>query len=138
MEARILVVDDDKIWRRNIKRALKDKYCVDTAGSLKEAFGLLKKNKPYHMIITDIGLSKDETNTDGIDILKFAHESSSTTQTIAISGRAANVDEEQFKKEYHVLAYLDKEILSKDRESFVQLVDKGVAISFEAKEKEEE
>jgi len=129
MKARILVVDDVSQWRGIIKRALEKKYEVDTASSLKEALAFLEQHGPYQVVITDIGLSEDETNTDGIDILKFVYEHSPGTKTIAVSGRAAEADRERFKTEYHALDYLKRDVLFKDRNVFIDLVDEGVYLS---------
>lgn len=136
MTARVLVVEDTKIWRNNIKRALQKKYHVDTADSLKQALDLLRNSEPYQVVITDIGLSKDETNTDGIELLKEVHRHWPTTMTIAVSGRAVTVNQEKFKKEYDALVYLERDILSEDRNTFIDWVDTGVALSREA-EKED-
>jgi len=129
-----LVVDDLELWRYIIKTALEEKYQVDTAASLEEAQSLLRNSGPYQVVITDIGLSEKETNTDGIDVLKAVQKLSPTTKTIAVSGRAAVADKEKFKEDYHALVYLERDVLYDDdnMDAFIDWVDKGVALSHEA------
>jgi DNA-binding NtrC family response regulator len=134
-KARVLVVDDLELWRDILKDVLEENYAVDTAASKEEALGLLTAVGTYQMVITDIGLTNEETNTDGIEILKAVHKLSPTTQTIAISGRAAVVNKEQFEKEYHTLVYLERDYLSNDINGFIDWVAKGVALSREAEKK---
>lgn len=135
MKPRVLVVDDLELWREILKDLLEGDYTVDTAASLEEARDLLTSAEPYQVVITDIVLSDDETNTDGIEILRDVHRLSPTTQTIAISGRAADVNKEQFEKKYHALVYLERDYLSNDIDGFIDWVAKGVALSREAEEK---
>ncbi len=134
MNDRVLVVDDTKICRNNIKRYLQNKYQVDTAASLEEALDLLTNSGPYQMVITDIGLSPDETGTEGIDLLRAINKHWPTTMTIAISGRAAVVNVDKFREEYHTLDYLPRDTLDKDK--IIALVERGVALSHEAEGKQ--
>jgi DNA-binding NtrC family response regulator len=131
MKDRVLVIDDLALWRNIIKEALEENYEVDTAASLKEALDLLLAADPYQVVITDIGLSENETNTDGIDILKAVHRHSPTTQTIAVSGRSAVANQQKFQEEYHALVFLDREVLFNDMDEFIAWVAKGVALSKE-------
>ena len=136
MKARILVVDDTRIWRNSMKRALQHKYEVDTAASYQEALTLLRSAPPYQVVVTDIGLSGDETNTDGIDLLLDVKALSPTTMTIAVSDRPATVNKESFAQKYQAITYLEREILSKERETFVAWVDQGVMLSRQAKDEQ--
>jgi CheY-like chemotaxis protein len=131
MQYRILVVDDQKIWRNIMLRVLGKKYDVELASSLSEALEKLEDSSPYQVVITDIGLSDDPLNIDGIYLLKEIHRRWPTISLIAISGRPASVDREQFKAEYHALDYIDRELFD-DRESFMNLIEKGVYLSIEA------
>jgi len=129
MKARILVVDDLEEWRYIIKDALEEKYDIETAASLKEAVKLLRSTPPYQVVVTDIGLSSDQTNTDGLDLLKEIHWRSPATRTIAVSGRPALADKERFNATYHTLVYLERDVLSNDIDTFIDWVDKGVELS---------
>ncbi len=135
MRARVLVIDDMELWRKILEAVLEEDYIVDTAASLEEALDLLRSAGPYQVIITDIALSGEETNTDGIEILKAAHRLSPTTQTIAISSRAADVNEEEFKKDYNALVYLKRNYLSDDMDGFIDWVARAVTLSREAERK---
>ncbi len=138
MKPRILIVDDEELWLELLKEHFEDElsYQVDTAASLEEAVSLLKKQNQYHVVITDIGLTKQEENTDGIDVLKAAQKYSPNSQTIAVSGRAAKANKEQFKKAYHALEYFEREVLSDDLDRFVEKVAEGVAISLKEEERQ--
>lgn len=129
MTARILIVDDMELWRQIMADALRDTYHVETAASLQEALNFLHHAEAYQVVVTDIGLSSDETNTDGIDVLKAFHKCAPTTTVIAVSGRAAQADRVRFEQEYHALAYLDRDVLFDDMNSFVDWVGRGVARS---------
>jgi two-component system, sporulation sensor kinase A len=131
MRARVLVVDDEKSWRGIIKRCLQEKYDVDTVESLKEALERLETEEPYHVVITDIGLSRVETNEDGFIILQKVYECWPMTSTIAVSGQPREVDSQRLKDEYHILEYLNREVLNKNRDVFIKLVDEGVKLSLE-------
>src|SRR6266542_3299645 len=111
MKDRILVVDDLEEWRYIIKDVLDGKYHVDTAASLKEALKLLRSAPPYQVVVTDIGLSSDQTNTEGLDLLKEIHRRAPATRTIAVSGRPAQADKERFNATYHTLVYLERDVL---------------------------
>ena len=57
--ARILVVDDDKILRRNIKALLKRSgYNVSVACDGSAAWKLLKRNQNFDLIISDTNMPK--------------------------------------------------------------------------------
>ncbi len=113
MAHRVLIVEDDRQWRRILARYLRSKYDVDVAASLQEALQLIASSEPYHVVITDIALAEDnEHNTDGLVLLRKVHEWSPATSTIAISGRAAQPTE-RFTAEYHTLAYLDRSVLDR-------------------------
>jgi DNA-binding NtrC family response regulator len=135
MKARILVVDDMELWQDIIRDALEEDYHVETAASLEETLTLLNNSEPYQVVVTDIGLSKEETNTDGIDVLKAVHKLSPTTRAIAVSGRAATADRKRFEEEYHALVYLERDVLYDDMDAFVEWVARGVALA-ESEEKE--
>ena len=131
MKSRILIVDDMEMWREILRDTFEQTYSVDTADSLTEALQLLGKPEQYQVLITDIGLSDNENNTEGLDVLRAAHRLSPSTVAIAITGRPTIADKETFKKEYHVLEYLDRGDLVEDLDAFIRLVDTSAAYSLE-------
>src|SRR5205807_1300589 len=126
-------VDDIELWRRILSDLLEDKYLVDTAASLEEAIHLVR-NVDYQVVVTDIGLSEQETNADGVELLKAVHRISPHTKTIAISGRAAIADEKRFKEQYNAMVYLDRGDLSDNLEAFFDWVEKGITESLKIEE----
>jgi DNA-binding NtrC family response regulator len=129
MEGRVLVVDDLAIWRDIISELLQDRYSVDTADSLSQAIATLDAYGPYDVVVTDIGLAANESNTDGIDLLKLIYKRSPQTKTIAVSGRAAIADRDRFRQEYHTMVYLDRSELSDNLYQLVEWVDHGVNLA---------
>ena len=127
MRARVLVVEDLRIWRNNMKRALKKTYDVDTAATYEAARQQLRDNAPYQVVVTDLGLSEDANNTDGIKLLQYLKTTAPTTTTIAVSGRPAFVNESNFIREYGALVFLERGKFTMDE--FVTWVDKGVQLS---------
>jgi len=125
----VLVVDDEKSWRGIFSRWLEPRYEVLTAESLEQALEVLEKRGPFAVVITDIGLSRVETNDDGFIILQTVYERWPMTRTIAVSGQPREVDPQQIQDHYHALAYLDRGMLRTDRETFLKLVDEGVRLS---------
>ena len=67
---RVLVVDDQQIWRETLRKALQGHGClVDLAESTSEALEALEHNF-YHLLVVDIRLvDADETNTEGMELL---------------------------------------------------------------------
>lgn len=67
MKNKILLVDDEKIFLKSLKKGLEnldEKYIIDICFSVKEAIVLIKKND-YSLIVTDIRMP----NKTGIDLL---------------------------------------------------------------------
>tara|TARA_Y100000590_G_scaffold307585_1_gene347291 strand:- start:537 stop:1871 length:1335 start_codon:yes stop_codon:yes gene_type:complete len=80
----ILIVDDEKDIRNNIKAILSDEnYFVDTAENSDEALQLVNKNT-YNLIILDVWLS--DSTLDGIDLLKTLKNSFENIPVVIISG----------------------------------------------------
>ena len=81
---KILVVDDEKMTRRNLDHVFKkDGYSVKTAASGVEALDLLELGA-FDVIVTDLKMEK----VDGIDILVHAKAKDPSTEVIIITGYA--------------------------------------------------
>lgn len=82
MASKILVIDDDTSFCVMLKTFLQKKgYEVTNAFTAKEAEEAIK-NQTFDVVLTDIRLP----DSDGIQILKFTKEVSSTTQVILMTG----------------------------------------------------
>ncbi len=80
----ILVVDDEKNIQDLMKDILTDEgYSVDTAQSITSAKDLIKKNS-YDIVFLDVWLEDGE----GLDLIPYIKEHSSTSSVIMISGHA--------------------------------------------------
>jgi len=80
----ILFVDDDPNILSALRRNLSTTYEVDTALSGPEALELIKRNRPYAVIVSDIQMP----GMDGVAFLKEAHRISASSVKIALSGWA--------------------------------------------------
>jgi len=98
----MLVVDDEKITRKNLKHVLtKEGYAVATAADGLKAMGLLE-NQVFDVVITDLKMEK----VDGMQVLETAKQKNPDTEVIVITGYAtvpAAVSAMQ-KGSYHFLA----------------------------------
>ena len=99
---KILVVDDEKMTRRNLDYVFKkDGYSVKTAASGVEALDLLELGA-FDVIVTDLKMEK----VDGIDVLEHAKAKDPSTEVIIITGYATvtKAIEAMKKGSYHFLA----------------------------------
>lgn len=68
-DTRVLVVDDEKLFIDLVAGHLRQNhYSVDTASSGEEAFGLLKAQGPYALLITDLNMP----GLGGLELLRLA------------------------------------------------------------------
>lgn len=98
----VLVVDDEKIARQNLKHVLsKDGYAVTTAASGVEGLELLQK-KRFAVVITDLRMQ----DVDGMEVLEKAKARDPNVEVIMISGYATTPTtvEAMKKGSYHFLA----------------------------------
>ena len=62
---RILFVEDEPTLRAHLAQALSEEYCVDTAGTGREALTVLLRARP-DLVVTDIVMPE----MDGVELLK--------------------------------------------------------------------
>ena len=98
----ILVVDDEKITRRNLQHVLdREGYAVVTAADGLEAIGRINE-QTFDLVITDLKMEQ----ADGIQVLEKAKQRNPDTEVIVVTGYAtvpAAVSAMQ-KGSYHFLA----------------------------------
>ena len=82
---RILFVEDEPVLRAHLAEALSEEYCVDTAGTGREALTVLLRAKP-DLVVTDIVMPE----MDGVELLKTLRSLPSTQAipVLLLSGRA--------------------------------------------------
>jgi len=91
----ILLVEDDELNAKTIKKFLDKKYYVDSAETPKEAI-LMCNNKKYYLVLMDINLKSD---MNGIELMKFLKENNinyKNTPFIAQTAYAVNEDKMRF------------------------------------------
>ncbi len=98
----ILVVDDEKIARKNLEHVLtKEGYNVTTAGSGTEALELLE-HTVFDAIVTDLKMEK----VDGMEVLEKAKKKDPDIEVIMVTGYATvpTAVEAMKKGSYHFLS----------------------------------
>ena len=112
MRGHILIVEDDKGWRDNIKEALEDEgHAVSTANALDQARSMLDAQS-FDVAIVDINLTDVRANRDGIDVLRYIVDSRLPTQVIIVSGTETH-DKEAKYQPFMALQKRDVQVLDK-------------------------
>ena len=110
-EGRILVVDDDVVWRTELVETLRrEGYHTESASSEKEALHKLDAAL-FHLAILDICLEDgNQENTDGIDILRKLKEQnlSEAVKVIMLSDHDTKELLRKTFREYAVIDFLSK------------------------------
>ncbi|NOX63653.1 MAG: response regulator [Chloroflexi bacterium] len=122
--AQILVAEDDAGWRAILGELLEDAgWRVRLCRSYGEALGYLRRER-FALAVVDISLasSLDATNTDGLRLLKAAHERG--VPTIVVTGSAGAFEAERAYEEFETYAVLEKRAF--DRAAFVQTVAEAI------------
>lgn len=100
---RILVVDDEKVTRLNVQHVLdKEGYEVVSASSGVEALEILKRQRAFDVVITDLKMEQ----VDGMEVLHKAKEQNPNTEVLIITGYATvpTAIEAMKKGSFHFLA----------------------------------
>ncbi len=84
MSHKILVVDDEAAILQGFKRNLHRQFEIDTAESAQEAFGLIRKNGPYAVVVSDMRMP----GMDGLQLLTLLKDSLPDTVRIMLTGDA--------------------------------------------------
>ncbi|MBZ0271642.1 response regulator [bacterium] len=85
LHKRILVVDDEEIFRMFLARALSDEgYEVETASDGDEAIALLLR-KPFGVILTDLRMAR----VGGLEVLRVARKQDPDINVIIVTGYAS-------------------------------------------------
>jgi CheY-like chemotaxis protein len=119
MAKRILIIDDEPTIVMFLSELLADKgYVVLTAYTGDEGLGLLERESPFHLIITDLMLP----GTSGQEVVRRVRENPRYDRVpiIIITG-SINIHSYPEKGSYQALAYKPFEI-----EEFLTLVEKFI------------
>lgn len=80
---RILIVDDEVQYSEVMKKIIKKKgYLADTASSGAEALKILKKNKKYDIVLSDLIMN----NMDGVSLLEEINKLDKNIKVIMVTG----------------------------------------------------
>ncbi len=81
-KARILVIDDEEVVRRSVKRALESEQCtVEQAGSGTSALQALGR-QPFDVVLLDLRMPE----MDGVETLEHIKERWPETEVVVITG----------------------------------------------------
>ena len=120
----ILVVEDDPSWEKILRKTLeKAGYHVETVTTLRDAIDNLEMNS-YQVVVTDIRLTEEVDNRDGIRLLEWIKKRELNTKNFAISGRpVSGLDKKRFKDEYKAV-YIER--LGFNNVEFIELIKKAI------------
>ncbi len=136
-QGRILIVDDEEQWRKELVETLKRSgFHVDAVSRAKEALELASESF-YHVLVLDIRLvHTDRSNVEGIDLLEELFERGLCVATKVIMLSAFGTKEHMrtsFRK-YKVVDFLSKEdfdnqlFLETVRQVFSEKVDVNLSL----------
>lgn len=110
MKNRILVVEDIPENRSTYRITLElDNYLVDCAGSKEEALALIRE-RTYHAALVDIRLFEaDESNTDGLDVVRALNSSGEGTKSVILSGHGSLENAIRAYESLGIFRFLQKE-----------------------------
>ena len=122
----ILIVEDQDYWREDIFReTLEDAgYRVETAGSYREAIGVLEK-QTFDLVVVDVNLTGDTRNRDGVLVLEHMVSLGHHPRIIVVTGSDSRAAAAESVKKFHPLAFLDKTTF--DMGQFIALVEQALA-----------
>jgi DNA-binding NtrC family response regulator len=111
MRGKILIVDDFADWRELLRGLLqREGYSVHSAATLQEARHYVDQSKDLDLAILDIRLVEtDETNEDGMHLLREIHERQTFTKVIMITGHGTMETQRKAFREFHAFDFFRKE-----------------------------
>ena len=104
MNKRVLFVDDETNVLSSLKRSLGRQYEVDTALGGARALELVKRNKPYAVVVSDLRMPE----MDGIQLLRQVAERQPDTVRMMLTGNADLDAAIEAVNEGHVFRFLTK------------------------------
>jgi len=104
MNKRVLLVDDEKNVLRGYKRMLRKSFDVITAESAKEALSIIKTQKKFAVIVSDLKMAE----TDGYKLLSIVKETSPDTIRIMLSQYGELVRSKYIEASGFVFKFLEK------------------------------
>jgi CheY-like chemotaxis protein len=123
MQKKILIVDDNQLYRQAVKRnLLLRNYAVIEAESAKEAMTKLEKETPQ-VVVTDLDM---RTRTEGLDLIKELHQKRPEIPIILISA-VGTFDEGALAKEFGARYVISKSRVGKEIENLFQLIESAIA-----------
>ena len=129
-KTRILYVEDEAIWRREITKILSEANClVKTAENTDIARSLLT-NSFFHIVLLDISMeSGNKKNTDGIEFLREINnwQREGAFETAMLTAYWSRSREEKTLDKYGVFCFLDKRNF--DEKKFLTKIRQGIEIA---------
>ncbi len=136
-QGRILIVDDEEQWRKELVETLgRGGFRVDAASKASEALERLSET-PYHVLVLDIRLVQaDRSNIDGIDLLEELCKRGlcDATKIIMLSAFGTKEHMRTSFRKYKVVDFLSKEdfdnqvFLENMRQIFSEKVDVNLSL----------
>jgi DNA-binding NtrC family response regulator len=126
MRGKILIVEDLADWRELLMGLLqREGHQVEALATLQEARDYINQTKDLDLAILDIRLVEtDETNEDGMRLLKELRERQAFTRVIMITGHGTMETQRKAFREFQAFDFFRKEQF--DSEDFRQGVREAV------------
>src|SRR5690242_16154870 len=109
---RILIIDNLEQWRNALVEILRSgEYLADSASTISEALNLLNQNF-YHLLVADIRMEEtDESNIDGMDLLRELDKRGldEATKVIILSAYGTEDQMRTAFRDYKVVDFISKD-----------------------------
>ncbi|MFV2039212.1 MAG: response regulator [Acidimicrobiales bacterium] len=117
--AKILVVDDDEVLLRSLKRILKARYDVQCESNPYRALVALEDDGPFAVIVSDLTMP----GVDGIEFLERARDEAPETPRILLTGNATLPASIDAVNRAHIDSFLTKPV---SPEELLRWIDNAV------------
>ena len=116
MRGKILIVEDFTDWRELLRDLLRrEGHTVQAVGTLQEAQAYLHETRDLDLAILDIRLVEaDETNEDGMRLLREIHDCYDFVRVIMITGHGTMELQRKAFREFHAFDFFRKELFVSD------------------------
>ncbi len=111
MRGKILIVEDYADWRELLRDLLRrEGHAVEAVATLQDARAYLQEAKDLDVAIVDIRLVEtDETNEDGMRLLREIHGSHGFIRVIMITGHGTMELQRKAFRQFHAFDFFRKE-----------------------------
>ncbi len=115
----MLIVDDDEVLLRSLRRILKGRYEVQCEANPYRALVALEDDGPFAVIVSDLTMP----GVDGIELLERAHAEAPETPRVLLTGNATLPDSIQAVNRARITSFLTKPVAP---DELIRRIDQAV------------